>query len=110
MTQYLVAIHHPDDYDPSLDNKAMHHDISALNVEMKSVSGSSLAACQPASMAKSLRARPDGKVLTTDGPYVEAKEHVGGFWVLQADGQNAPSRLGVAGNSGTKGHLLDGGG
>ena len=38
----------------------------------------------PASSARSLRAQPDGTVLITDGPYLEAKEHVGGFWVLEA--------------------------
>jgi hypothetical protein len=38
----------------------------------------------PASKAKSLRRQPDGKVLVTDGPYLETKEHVGGFWILQA--------------------------
>jgi hypothetical protein len=41
-------------------------------------------ALQSASRAKSLRAHPDGKVLITDGPYLETKEHVGGFWVLNA--------------------------
>ena len=35
MPQYLVAIHHPDDYDPSREDEAMHRDISSLNVEMK---------------------------------------------------------------------------
>ena len=31
MTQYLVAIHHPDDYDPSVaEDEAMHRDIDAL--------------------------------------------------------------------------------
>ncbi len=29
-------------------------------------------------------AQPDGKVLVTDGPYLETKEHVGGFWILEA--------------------------
>ena len=24
------------------------------------------------------------QVLITDGPYLEAKEHIGGFWVLEA--------------------------
>jgi hypothetical protein len=28
--------------------------------------------------------RPDGKVLLTDGPYTETKEHIGGFWILEA--------------------------
>jgi hypothetical protein len=31
MTQYLVSIHHPDDYDPSAEDEAMSHDIDALN-------------------------------------------------------------------------------
>jgi hypothetical protein len=26
----------------------------------------------------------DGEVLTTDGPFVEGKEHIGGFWVIKA--------------------------
>ena len=29
------------------------------------------------------RAQPDGQVLVTDGPYIESKEHVGGFWILE---------------------------
>jgi len=28
--------------------------------------------------------QPAGKVLVTDGPFVETKEHIGGFWVLKA--------------------------
>ena len=28
--------------------------------------------------------QPAGKVLITDGPYAETKEHIGGFWVLEA--------------------------
>jgi hypothetical protein len=39
---------------------------------------------QGAQSAKSLRAQPDGGVLVTDGPYLDTKEHVGGFWVLEA--------------------------
>jgi hypothetical protein len=34
MPQYLVAIHHPDNYDASAEDEAMHRDIGALNVEM----------------------------------------------------------------------------
>lgn len=85
MRQYLVAIHHPDNYDPSLEDEAMDRDISALNKEMIAVGVRVFAGgLRPASDAKSLRAKPDGKVIVTDGPYLEAKEHVGGFWVLEA--------------------------
>lgn len=85
MTRYLVAIHHPDDYDPSVEDEAMSRDIDALNDEMKAA-GVRLfvGGLQPASKARSLRLKPGGKVLVTDGPYIESKEHVGGFWVLEA--------------------------
>jgi hypothetical protein len=48
------------------------------------VSGFSLGGLSPTRSARSLRAQPDGKVLITDGPYLETKEHIGGFWVLEA--------------------------
>jgi hypothetical protein len=85
MAQYLVAIHHPDDYDPSLEDEAMSRDIDALNDEMKAAGVRIfVGGLYPAGSAKSLRAQRDGKVLITDGPYLETKEHVGGFWVLKA--------------------------
>ena len=86
MTQYLVSIHRPDDYDPSVaKDGAMSRDIDALTAEMK-VAGVRVfvGGLQPASSAKSLRARANGTVLVTDGPYLETMEHVGGLWVLEA--------------------------
>ena len=91
MTQYLVAIHHPDDYDPSVaEDEAMSRDIGALNDDMKAAGVRIfVGGLCPASSAKSLRAQPDGEVLIADGPYLETKEHVGGFWVLEAADLNA---------------------
>ena len=31
----------------------------------------------------------DGQLLTTDGPFVEAKEHLGGFYIIQAEDLDA---------------------
>jgi len=85
MTQYLVAIHHPDNYDSSVEDEAMVRDIDVLNEEMIAAGVRIFAGgLRPASSAKSLRAKPGGKVLVTDGPYLETKEHIGGFWILQA--------------------------
>jgi hypothetical protein len=83
--QFFVAIYHPDNYDPSVESKAMMEEIHALNREMIAA-GARKFACglSPASNAKTLRKQPDGKVLVTDGPYTETKEHIGGFWVLEA--------------------------
>jgi hypothetical protein len=84
MAQYLVAIHHPDNYDPSKEDEAMMRDIHALNEEMIAAGVRAFAGgLRPARSARSLRAQPNGKVLVTDGPYLEAKEHVGGFWILE---------------------------
>ena len=84
MAQYLVAIHHEDDYDSSKETEAMIEDIHALNREMIAAGVRIFAGgLTPASNAKSLRAQPGGKVLITDGPYLETKEHVGGFWLLK---------------------------
>ena len=85
MAQYLVAIHHPDDYDPSVEDEAMHRDIDVLNDEMEAAGARLFAGgLSAASNARSLRKQPDGKVLVTDGPYLETKEHIGGFWILEA--------------------------
>jgi hypothetical protein len=86
MPQYLVAIHHPDGYDPAkAEDEAMMGDTHALNVEMMAAGVRIFAGgLHPASGARSLRAQSNGKVLITDGPYLETKEHVGGFWSLEA--------------------------
>lgn len=91
MTQYLVAIYHPDDYDPSVaEDDAMGRDIDALNEEMNAAGVTIfVGGLQPAGTARSVRAKAGGKVLVTDGPYIEAKEHIGGFWVLEADDMDA---------------------
>lgn len=79
--KYLVAIHHPDGYDGSTEDEAMHRGIDVLNEEMVAAGiRVFVGGLQPAGMAKSVRA---GGVVT-DGPYLETKEHVGGFWVLEA--------------------------
>ncbi len=85
MPQYLVAIQHPENYDPSLEGEAMIRDIGALNKEMDAAGARFFAGgLEPAGKAKSLRKQPGGEVVITDGPYLETKEHVGGFWILEA--------------------------
>jgi hypothetical protein len=31
----------------------------------------------------------DGEVLTTDGPFAESKEHLGGFYIIEAEDLDA---------------------
>ncbi len=85
MPQYLVANYLPDNFDPSTVTEEMIEQIHALNREMIA-SGARKFACgiSPASAAKTVRKQANGKVLVTDGPYTETKEHMGGFWILEA--------------------------
>lgn len=85
MTQYLVAIHHPTDYDPdAAEDEAMRSDIDALNDEMVAAGVRVfVGGLQPERTARSVRPQGDGTVLVTDGPYLETKEVIGGLWVLE---------------------------
>jgi hypothetical protein len=84
MTRYLVTIHHPEGYDPSVEDEAMTQDIDKLNDEMVAAGVRVLVGgLHGPESAKALRVQPDGEVLVTDGPYLEAKEYIGGLWVLE---------------------------
>ena len=84
MPQYLVAVYHPDDYDPSVETEETIEKIHAINRELIAA-GARKFACgiSPAAKAKTVRKQSDGTVLVTDGPYTETKEHMGGFWILE---------------------------
>jgi hypothetical protein len=85
MPQFFVTIQLPDNFDPSLQDEAVYRDMAALGEEMEAAGVIPKFACglSPASSAKSLRMQPNGEVLITDGPYLEAKEHVGGFSIME---------------------------
>src|SRR5438045_9509561 len=62
---------------------AMGADVDALNVEIRKAGAWVFAGgLHPSSTATTLRVK-DGEVLTTDGPFAEGKEHIGGFWVIK---------------------------
>ena len=84
MPQYLVAIQHPENYELPLDSKAMMQDISLLNQEMIAAGIRDFAGgLQPAMRAKTVRKLAGDEMIVSDGPYLEAKEHVGGLWLLK---------------------------
>jgi hypothetical protein len=81
MPQFLVAGYLPDDFDPSQMDEAAGRAIHALNEEMTAAGVLKFAGGLGG--AKALRAQTDGGVLITDGPYLETKEHLGGFMILE---------------------------
>ena len=85
MPHYLVSGFFPDNFDPSSVTEATVHDINALNDELEAAGARHFAGGLSApNQAKTLRLTPSGEVLITDGPYLEAKEYVGGFTILEA--------------------------
>jgi hypothetical protein len=85
MTRYLLSIYQPDGPAPPAEalEKVMR-DVNAVTAEMQAAGAWVFAGgLHPPSTATVVRLK-DGDVLMTDGPYVEGKEHIGGFSVIQA--------------------------
>ena len=85
MPQYLLTIYQPDgEVPPPEFLEPVMRDLAVLNREMQDAGAWVFAGgLHPPETATVLRTTGDD-VLMTDGPYVEAKEHVGGFTVVEA--------------------------
>jgi hypothetical protein len=85
MKQYLLSIYQPEGDPPApevLDD--VRRDLMAINEEMRSAGAWVFAAgLHPPSSATVVRV-DEGEVLTTDGPFAEGKEHLGGFSIVKA--------------------------
>ena len=85
MKQYLLSVYQP--AGPVPEPKVMQQisrDLDVLNAEIKAAGSWVFAGgLFPPSTATVVRAR-DGQVLTTDGPFAEGKEHLGGYTIVRA--------------------------
>src|SRR6185503_3827182 len=85
MALYLLSVYQPDGPIPPPEVLGpIREDLAALNRQLKA-SGSWVFAggLHPASTATVVRVK-DGETLMTDGPFVESKEHLGGFTIINA--------------------------
>ncbi|HYN16728.1 MAG TPA: YciI family protein [Actinomycetes bacterium] len=85
MKQYLLSVYQPDGPAlPAEDMEAISRDLDALNRELEAAGAWVFAGgLHPPDTATVVRVE-DGEVLTTDGPYAEGKEHIGGFTIIKA--------------------------
>ena len=86
MKQYMLAVHYVEGQAaPSQEvMEETYRDVEAVNVQLREAGAWVFAGgLHPASSATVVRMR-DGEVLTTDGPFAETKEQLGGFWVIKA--------------------------
>jgi len=63
------------------EQNAIHQEYMDIQADARSVGGHQL---QPATTATTVRVQ-DGRTLTSDGPFLETKEELGGFYLLEAD-------------------------
>lgn len=74
---------------PAEDKQAVFAAYKAINETPGVTSGMQL---QPPEMATTVRVA-DGRTLTTDGPFVELKEAIGGYLMFEADDLDAAIEL-----------------
>jgi hypothetical protein len=86
MTQYMLSVHMDDGAaQPSAEEiQRIYADVDAVNEEIRAqgawVFGGGLHPANTATVVKS----QGGEIVTTDGPFAETKEQLGGFWVIEA--------------------------
>jgi hypothetical protein len=85
MKQYLLAVHINEGEAPAPEALAEAYDsVDAFNHEVQAAGAWVFAGgLHPSPMATVVRGQ-NGKVITTDGPFAETKEQIGGFWVIKA--------------------------
>jgi hypothetical protein len=86
MKQYLLAVHMVEGEPPPPPDQMerMFKAVDALNEEIKAAGAWVFAGgLHPPATATVVRAQ-GGQVVTTDGPFAETKEQLGGFWVIRA--------------------------
>jgi hypothetical protein len=85
MKQYLLSIYQPDGRPEQEVLDRVTRDLDVLNKEMQDAGAWVFAGgLHPPATATVLRASGD-EVLVTDGPFVEAREFLGGFTVIRAE-------------------------
>ena len=86
MKQYLLAVHtvEGEPVPSEAEIQQMYKAVDTFNDELKAEGAWVFAGgLHPASTATVVRAQ-GGRVVTTDGPFAETKEQLGGFWVIRA--------------------------
>jgi hypothetical protein len=85
MTQYLLAVHPAEGFPLPPDEMLQSFaDTGAFNDRLTQagafVFANGLSSAESATVVR----ESGGEILITDGPYTETKEHLGGFWIINA--------------------------
>lgn len=85
MSQYLLSVHYVEGQTPP-DTATMEQifkDVDALNDEIRAAGAWVFAGGLQEPHHATVVREDNGEIVTTDGPFPEAKEQLGGFWVIE---------------------------
>ena len=100
MTQYMLSVHMVEGTPepPADDIQRMYKQVDTFNAKLqKEGSWVFAGGLHPANTATVVRAQ-NGDVLTSDGPFAESKEQLGGFWVIEVPDLDAALKLAAEGS------------
>ena len=88
MTHYLLSVHSVEGEarEPMTDEEMQrsHRQLDTLEEEMKSTGAWLFSGRLHEADTATVVRMAGGEVVTTDGPFVESKEHLGGFYIIKA--------------------------
>jgi len=108
MTQYLLSVHGPADEPAYASEEEMRQafaDTAKFNDKLRE-SGAWVFAggLQPIDQATTVDGTGD-RPIVTDGPYVESKEVLGGFWIIEAPDLDAALKWAAEGSKACRGKV-----
>ncbi|MFT4264525.1 MAG: YciI family protein [Nocardioides sp.] len=116
MAQYLLSVHGPEsDYDPAAGRFGSYSSQAEAEAAMAAtgafnqriidegyfVFAGGLVSASHATVVDGTGDRP----VLTDGPYLETREHIGGFWVIEAPDLDVALRLAAEGSHACRGKV-----
>ena len=107
MTQYMLSVH-DDANDPVLEGEALQKvfaDVDVFNDKLQKDGVWVFAGgLQPADSATVVDGRGP-EVLMVDGPFLETKEHLGGYWVIEVPDLDAALKYAAEGSKACAGKV-----
>jgi hypothetical protein len=99
MARYMLSVHSVEDDErvPPTAEEMQHNwqQLQLVEAEMKSTGAWVFSGRLHDAHTATVVRVANGEILTTDGPFAEAREHLGGFYMIEAD--NLDAALGWAG-------------
>jgi len=85
MTRYLLSIYQPEGPPPAPEFIGqVAADLHELNSELKAAGAWVFTGGLHGSSASTVVRGGKRDIVITDGPFIEGKEHIGGFWIIDA--------------------------